>query len=413
MRNHVSFAMLAAATSFACLTLTCTAADPVRIAFIEPLSGPFSNVSQIGFRQFQAEVEALNARSGTLARQFEVVGFDSKSSAQEATLQLQAAVDQGIRYIAQASGSNVAHALNDAIAKHNARNPERPILFLNMGSLDPALTDEKCQYWMFRFVPHGRMMLAAFANALARDTTVKRVYLINQDYAWGQSVSREAKALLRARRPDIEIVGDELHPMGKIKDFAPYVTKIAAAKADAVITGNWGNDLALLVRSAKDAGLHFGLYAVVGGLSGSPAAIGDAGEDRVRAVQFWHVNAGEGPYQDQALSWKARFRQDCCWLPHHLMLNMLTEAMQRAQSIDPAKVAPALEGMHFTGPSGDTWMRPDDHQLMMPVYGTRFVRAGGPGVKYDAEGTAFGWKTEVKLDANDNPQPLTCRVQRP
>ena len=158
------------------------AADPIRIAFIEPLSGPFSNVSLVGFRQFQAEVDAVNARGGALGRNFEVVGFDNKSSAQEATIQLQAALDQGIRFIAQSSGSNVAHALNDAIAKHNARNPDRAVLFLNMGSLDPTLTSDKCQFWMFRFAPHGQMMLAAFAETLARDAAVKRVYLMNQDY---------------------------------------------------------------------------------------------------------------------------------------------------------------------------------------------------------------------------------------
>lgn len=396
-----------------CAALPGAAAEPLRIAFIEPLSGPFANVAVVGFRQFQAEAEVINARGGLLGRPIEVVGFDNKSSAQEAVLQLQAAVDQGIRYIAQASGSNVAHALNDAVAKHNARNPERPVLFLNMGSLDPTLTDDKCQYWLFRFVAHGRMMLAAFADAIARDTAVKRVYLINQDYAWGQSIAREAKALLRARRPDIEIVGEELHPMGKIKDFAPYVSKIAAAKADAVITGNWGNDLALLVRATKDAGLHLGLYAVVGGLTGSPAAIGDAGDERVRAVQFWHFNAGESPFQERALAWKAKYKEDCCWLPHHLMLNMLADAIQRAQSADPVKVAAMLEGARYTGPSGEVWIRPEDHQLMMPVYGTRFVRAGSPGVKHDAEGTGFGWKTESKVDPRDNPQPVACRVRQP
>lgn len=389
------------------------AADAIRIARVEPLSGPFSNVAQVGLRQMQSEAEALNALGGILGRPVEVVGFDSKSSAQEAALQFQAAVDQGIRFIAQASGSNVAHALNDAVAKYNARNPGRPVLFLNVGSLDPGLTDDKCQYWLFRFAPHGRMMLTAFADVLARDASVRRVYLINQDYAWGHSVSREAKALLRARRPDIEIVGDELHPMGKVKDFAPYVTKIAAAKADAVISGNWGNDLSLLVRGTKDAGLRLGLYALVGGLAGSPTAYGDAGEDRVRAVQYWHLNAGEGPYQEYALAWKARFRDDCCWLPFHLMLRMLAEAARRAGSADPVKVAVALEGLRFTGPSGEVWMRPEDHQLMLPVYGTRFVRAGSPGARHEAEGTGFAWKTETRVDPIDNPQPVTCRVQRP
>lgn len=389
------------------------AADPIRVALIEPLSGPFSNVAQVGFRQFQAEIDVINARGGVLGRRFEVSGFDNKSSAQEATIQLQAAIDQGIRFVAQASGSNVAHALNDAIAKHNARNPDRAVLFLNMGSLDPALTNDKCQFWLFRLVPHGQMMLSAFSEALARDKSVKRVYLMNQDYAWGQSVSRSARELLAARRPDIEIVGDELHPMGKVKDFAPYVTKIAASKADAVIIGNWGNDLSLLVRAAKDAGLRVDFYALLAGLTGTPAAIGEAGDEAVRAVHFWHINVGESAYQQRALASRVKFKEDCCWLPNHLVPAMLAMAIERAQSTEPLKVALALEGLRYAGPTGEVWMRPEDHQAMMPLYGTVFAKAGGAGVKHDAEGTGYGWKTDVRVDTKDLVPPVTCRVQRP
>ena len=408
-----SFVVAALTAVLALGSLACSAADPIRVALIEQLSGPFANVSLVGARQFKVEVDVVNARGGVLGRRLEVVEFDNKGSAQEATIQLQSAIDQGIRFIVQASGSNVAHALNDAIAKHNARNPDRTVLFLNMGSLDPTLTNEKCQFWLFRFVPHGQMMMAAFAEALTRDKSVRRVYLINQDYAWGQSVSRTAKELLVARRPDIEIVGDELHPMGKVKDFAPYVTKIAASKADAVITGNWGNDLSLMVRAAKEAGLKVDFYALVGGLTGSPAAIGAAGDATVRAVQFWHVNIGESAYQDRALVSRTKLKEDCCWLPNHLVPAMLAAAIERAQSADPLKVALALEGLRYEGPTGEVWMRPEDHQAMMPVYGVVFAKAGGPGVKYDAEGTGYGWKTEVRVDAKDNVPPVTCRVQRP
>ena len=62
--------------------------------------------------------------------------------------------------------------------------------------------------------------------------------------------------MLKAKRPDIEIVGDELHPLLKITDFAPYIAKIKASGADTVITGNWGQDFALLLKAAADAGLQ-------------------------------------------------------------------------------------------------------------------------------------------------------------
>ena len=389
------------------------AAEPIKIAQIDPLSGPFANISTGAMRAFQAEFGRINAAGGVLGRSFELVPLDNKSSPQESTLQVQAAIDQGIRYILQAAGSNNGHAVSDAVAKHNARNPQQPVLYLNYGALDPALTEEKCHFWHFRFVPHGHMIMSALVGALARDREIKRVYVINQDYVWGHSVAKDAAEMLAARRPDIQIVGADLHPLGKVKDFAPYVAKMKAARADAIVTGNWGNDLALLIKAAKDAGLQADIYAPLAGLQGAPTMIGESGVDRVRATVFWHENVEPNPLIDFALAFRGKYNEDWNWLPILLAPQLLARAMTQAQSTDPIKVALALENMRYAGPTGEVWMRPEDHQLMMPVFQTVFARAGQPGVKYDAERTGFGWKTEGKVDTKDNVPPVTCRVKRP
>lgn len=266
---------LAAAAVSLTLVVPALAEEAIGVALIDPFSGPFANVGTTAFRAFQMEFDRINSAGGTLGRSFKVVPFDSKSSAQEATLQVQAAIDQGLRYVFQGSGSNVAHAVSEAIAKYNARNPAAPVLYLNYGALDPALTDEKCHFWHFRLVAHGHMILNAVTGAAARRPQMRRVYLINQDYAWGQSVSKDARAMLAEKRPDVEIVGDDLHPLGKIKDFAPYVAKIKAAGADTVITGNWGNDLSLLVKAMRDSGGTIDMFAPIAGLQGTAAAWGN------------------------------------------------------------------------------------------------------------------------------------------
>jgi len=398
---------------FAVLSTGALAADPVRIAIIEPLSGPFANAGTTAVRAIQAELDRLNGKGGVLGRSFELTTFDNKSSPQEATLQVQAAIDQGIRYIIQGSGSNVGHAVSDAVAKHNARIPDKAVLYLNQGALDPALTEEKCHFWHFRFVAHGHMIMRAVVDAVARQQDISKVYLINQDYAWGHAVAKDAKSMLAARRPDIRIVGEDLHPIGKVKDFSPYVAKIRAAGADAVISGNWGNDVSLLIRAIKDTGLTTKVYAPIAGLQGTPTMIGDAGAVQVRAALFWHPNVPATPLLDHALAFRARFGEDWNWLPNHLAPEMLTRAMVKANSTEPMAVAAALEGMEYLGPTGKVWMRADDHQLMMPIYSTLFTKAGAPPVRYDAEGTGFGWKTEQVLEATDNVPPVLCRVKRP
>jgi branched-chain amino acid transport system substrate-binding protein len=82
--------------------------------------------------------------------------------------------------------------------------------------------------------------------------------------------------MLKAKRPDIQVVGDELHPLLKITDFAPYIAKIKASGADTVITGNWGQDMALLIKAAADAGLQASWYTYYAGGTGGPTAIKQA-----------------------------------------------------------------------------------------------------------------------------------------
>lgn len=404
---------LAAAAVSLTLVVPALAEEAIGVALIDPFSGPFANVGTTAFRAFQMEFDRINSAGGTLGRSFKVVPFDSKSSAQEATLQVQAAIDQGLRYVFQGSGSNVAHAVSEAIAKYNARNPAAPVLYLNYGALDPALTDEKCHFWHFRLVAHGHMILNAVTGAAARRPQMRRVYLINQDYAWGQSVSKDARAMLAEKRPDVEIVGDDLHPLGKIKDFAPYVAKIKAAGADTVITGNWGNDLSLLVKAMRDSGGTIDMFAPIAGLQGTAAAMGESGAGRVRAVLFWHPNLEPNPLLPQALAFRSRYNEDWNWLPIYLAPEFLVRAINKARSAEPTKVAFALEGLGFAGPTGEVWIRPEDHQLMMPLFQTTFVKAGEPGVTYSAEDTGFGWKTEGVVETRANIPPVLCRVRPP
>src|SRR4029434_9538694 len=232
------------------------AAQTVKIAFADPLSGPFAGVGTNILRHCQFMTEFTNAQqlAGPGIR-FEMVPFDNKASPQESLTVLKQVIDQGIRYVAQGNGSGAALALSDAIEKHNERNPAQSIVFLNYAAVDPDLTNSKCSFWHFRFDANTDMKMEALTAYIKGRPEVKNVFLINQNYSHGQQVSRVAKEQLAQKRPDIKIVGDDLHPLGQVRDFSPYIAKMRAANADTIITGNWGPDLALLVRAARDAGL--------------------------------------------------------------------------------------------------------------------------------------------------------------
>ncbi|MGI9024407.1 MAG: branched-chain amino acid ABC transporter substrate-binding protein, partial [Burkholderiaceae bacterium] len=257
-------------------------AEVVKIAFIDPLSGILANVGQNQLKSFQYLAEKLNqkkvAGDGVT---FEIVAFDNKASPQESLTQLKAAQDQGIRYVTQGNGSGAAGAILDAINKYNERNPDKPMLFMNYAAVDPDLTNSKCSFWHFRFDANSDMKMEALTNEIAKDKNIKKVYLINQNYSHGQAVARAAKEMLARKRPDIQVVGDDLHPLGQVKDFAPYIAKIKQSGADTVITGNWGNDMALLVKAGKDAGLDINYYTYYAGGLGGASAMGEAAVDHV------------------------------------------------------------------------------------------------------------------------------------
>jgi branched-chain amino acid transport system substrate-binding protein len=390
------------------------ATQVVKIAFIDPLSGPFAGVGTNLLRHFQFQADQINAQqlAGPGVR-FEIVPFDNKASPQESLTVLKQVIDQGIRFVAQGNGSGVALALIDAIEKHNERNPNQSILFLNYAAVDPDLTNSKCSFWHFRFDANTDMKMEALTAYMKDRPEVKNVYLINQNYSHGQQVSRVAKEQLARKRPDVKVVGDDLHPLGQVRDFSPYIAKMRAANADTIITGNWGPDLALLVRAARDAGLNANFYTYYGGVLGTPTAIGAAGENRMRQVTYWHPNIVPGyPFEQQYLDFKKRFNEEWYAVATYTSLVMLAEGIKRAKSADPLRVAYAMEGVRMNAPHGEIEMRASDHQLLQPLWISSWTKVGGPN-KHDVEKTGYTWKTEVAYPTFVASQPTSCQMKRP
>ena len=400
------------------------AQEPIRLALIEGLSGPFANAGEAVFRNLLLAIERVNRRGGVrvagVARPLALVRLDSKGSTDEALSTLRGALDQRMAFILQGNSSATAAAMIDALDKHNEREPQRRALFLNYSAVDPTLTNERCSFWHFRFDAHADMRLAALTDVLQADRSVQRLYFIGQDYSFGQHVLKQASLLVASKRPDIQVVGHELHPLGKVRDFLPYAAKIQASGAEAVLTGNWGNDLTLLVRALREVGSPAKLYTFYGNALGAPAAMGEAGVGRVLAVAEWHPNLGGTASDAFYAEFRQRFAQPQDGYVHariQLMVEMLAAAIEKAGSTEAAAVARALEGATSAGTSMGSWhpavMRAADHQLQQPLVVSQMERAGAPGVARDVEGSGFGFRTLLRLEPRAVEQTHTCRMIRP
>ena len=389
-----------------------SAEDTIKIAYVDPFSGPFASGGDEFLKIFKVLFERQNAKGGALGKKFELVPFDDKLQPAEALIALKNITDQNIPFIMQCTGSNVGAALIDGVAKHNARNPDNRIIYLNCGALATELTNEKCDFWQFRFA--GSVDMRAAARIKSQPTDVTKVYLLNQDYLFGQSIQHDTKKWLEKLRPDIQIVGDELMPFGKVQDFSSYVTKIKASGAQSVLTGNYNRDLNLLIKAAVDAGLDVRFDTFLAHLIGGPTAIGAAGENRLTSVFEYSGNVPVDLKNAEAekfgTDWRASHDTDFSTLNFMTMLDMLAKAIDKAGSTDALKVALALEDMHVQDMVGqENIMRKEDHQLLMPYY----VGVFSKDVKYDSEHTGFGWKTVMTASAAELTLPTICKMKRP
>lgn len=412
MRRFVRRAMAAAIGLAVLSVLPAQAADTIKIGYVDPLSGTFAQQGDASLKHFAYLLDIINASGGALGKKFELVPYDSKLQPAEALIALKSITDQNIPFIMHCAGSNVAAAIVDGVSKHNARNPNNRVLYLNCGALASDLTNEQCDFWHFRFDANTGMRAETLVRGLPND--VQSVYLLNQDYLFGQTLQKETKFYLSKLRPDIKIVGEELIPLGKVKDFAPYITKIKTTGAQALVTGNWGPDLNLMMKSAVDAGVDLAFYTYLAHVVGGPTSVGSTGENRLYTVVEFHPNVpgeqGSAEGEKFVSEWRKNHDFDLFQINNYVLLKMLAAAINKAGTTDPLKVALALEDMSTTDMLGHEYkMRKEDHQMLEPLYLARFVK----DVKYDSEKTGLGWKTVKMVEAKDLAQPTVCKMKRP
>ena len=388
-----------------------------KIAYIDPLSGPFANVGELMLTHTQFAIEDINAKGGVLGgTKLQLLQFDSKLSAQESQSALQAAIDQGARAIVTGgSGSSVVSAIVQAVNKWNQRNPGKELLVLNHSSIDPELTGKQCSFWHFQTDANTAMKMKAIANYIKKTPEVKKVYLLNQDYAHGKQWASYGRQLVGLARPDIQFVGETLHPIGRVKDFAPYVANIRQSGADSVITGNWGQDMTLLLKAAGDAGydLHYFNHSA-GSVPGTVLAVSQAKLGQLTWVAEWHPGQADSPKVDAlAKAYKAKTGKDFLAPRIDMTPRLLAAAINKAGSTDTPKVAKAMENLTFDSVVGPVRMRAEDHQLLIPQVVNTIAPVDGKTVKVGWEGTNYGFRTDAVYSGNELAQGTDCKMAQP
>lgn len=396
---------------------TAQAQETFKVAYIDPLSGPFAGVGELMLSHVQYGVGEVNAKGGVLkGTKLELLKFDSKLSAQESQNALQAAIDQGARVIVTGgSGSSVVAALVDAAAKHNERNPQSAVIVLNHSSIDPDLTGKRCNFWHFQLEANTAMKMKALANYIKKQPDIKNVYLLNQDYAHGRQWARYGQEMVTLARPDMKFVGQDFHAIGRVKDFSPYISKIKATGADTLITGNWGQDMILLLKAAGEAGANYRYFNhSAGSFPGTVLAVSQSRIGQLTWVAEWHPGQAEAPKVEAlAKAYKAKTGKEFLAPRIEFTPLMLAAAINKAQSLDTLKIARAMEDLSFDSVVGPVRMRGEDHQLLIPQVVNTIAPVDGKTVKVGWEGTNYGFRTDAIYSGNELAQGTECKMVRP
>ncbi|MFZ2305942.1 MAG: branched-chain amino acid ABC transporter substrate-binding protein [Rhodoferax sp.] len=410
----MKFALKFVAASVAVLCATSAMAqkgETVKMVRIDPLTGLLGPVGISQLKGYQFFAEKFSGTGNPAGVKFEVIGIDNKLSPTESLNALKAAIDQGARYIIQGNGSSVALALTDAVTKYNERNPGKEVIYLNDSAVDPDLTNSKCSYWHFRFDADTSMKMEAMSSFMETQKDIKNVYILGQNYSHGVQVAKFTKETLARKRPDIKIVGEDLHPLAQVRDFAPYIAKIKASGADTVVTGNWGSDLSLLIKAANENGYTGKFFTYYSGVTGTPTALGTNGAGRVYQIAYNHYNMG-GQMDKWMNEFKAKYNDDFYTGSTIRIFQTLGAAMAKAKSTDPVKVAAALEGIKVDSFNGEVEMRKADHQLQQPLYVTVWQKADKK-YPYSPENTGMTLAPVKEYPNYVSSTPTSCQMKRP
>jgi branched-chain amino acid transport system substrate-binding protein len=390
-------------------------ASPVKIAVLETLSGPAA-ASGLAYRTaVRYAIDKMNASGGWNGEPVQLLEYDNQGGPAGASDKLKAAIADGVQIVVQGASSAIGGQITEDVRKYNLRNPGKEIVYINVGAEAMELTGEKCNFHHFRFAGNAQVRIKALVLGMKQAHALgTRVYAIDQNYSWGQDVE---KAIVDNQAAGgYKVVDKTLHDVNKIQDFAPYVAKISASGADTVLTGNWSNDLLLLMKASKAAGLkaRFGTVYL-----DQPGNIANAGELAIGhfIAHAFNAEAGGAEADRFVADYKTKTGQPPTATDPQTVfgMEMVMDALKRTKpengSLNVNAFAKALEAGRLKTPMGEMSMRAADHQVLLPMV----VSTVSKDAKYKADNTDMGFKPVKVFTAEEAAVPVqaSCKMQRP
>jgi len=394
------------------VTAAAAHAEALKIGIIESLSGPQTSTGRLFAAAAKFVIDDINKKGGFNGAPIEVIEYDNAGGTTGAADKFKQAVADGVHIVLQGASSAIAGQITEDVRKHNIRNPGNEVMFINLGAEALELTGEKCHFYHFRFTTTAPMRVNALVNAMKKAGELgTRVYSINQNYSWGRDMEEAIKTASKAG--GYQVVETVLHEVNKIQDFSPYVAKIKDANPDTVITGNWSNDLLLLMKATGDAGLKVRFATTFLDQVGNIANAGDTALGHYLAHPY-NIEADNTDFPE---AYKAATGHYPVYI-EPLTVNAIRTLGEALKSVDfgggeikVSEIAKALEKASIDTPMGKITVRAEDHQAVIPVVVSKVVN----NPKYPVDGTKYGFGVVEIIPGPEAIYPVqdSCKMERP
>lgn len=398
-----------------CIGMSVAVADPLKIGIIESLSGAQASSGQAYRAAVRFAIEKINTSGGWNGEAVELLEYDNQGGPSGAADKVKAAIADGVQMIVQGASSSIAGQITEDVRKYNLRNPGKEVVYFNVGAEASSLTGDKCHFHHFRFGGNAMIRTRAMVAAMKNENAIgDKVYSINQNYSWGQDM--EKAIVEESSTGGYDVVGKTLHDTNKIQDFSPYVAKIAASKADTVMTGNWSNDLLLLMSASKAAGLKVRFGTIFLDQPGNVANAGDVAEGHFVAHTF-NGEFGGAKSAEFISQYEAQTGHAPVFIEPQTVwgMAMVAEALKNTPPVngvlDVNAFAKVLENTSISAPMGVMSMRAADHQVQLPLV----VSTVSKDAKFPVDKTDMGFKLVKVFSAEEASTAVqtSCEMKRP
>lgn len=339
------------------------AGDKVKIGVLAPLSGPYARIGDHEVWGIKAAVAEINSSGGILGKQIELIIYDDEAKPTSAVRKATELITKdNVDFLVGTVHSGCVIALSTVCAKYNR------ILMVPIAEA-AAITEAKCQKTLFRASGNARIQANALGGWMVKNLG-KNFYFIGADYAMGRSGVETMKQVVLENGG--KSLGEVFSPLGT-QDFAPYLGKIKAANPDVLFMTLAGNDVIRFVKQVDEFGLKK-LMKVTGSpqmiSTGVLPAMGESANGLISTCRYvYNLDRPQNKaFVDRFTKYSKGMMPNQYSDGSYEAIHLLALAAKKAGSLKTEAMIKALEGLHYDGPQGATYIRAGDHQTVRDMY---------------------------------------------